>query len=244
MDGTADPPTHLHVVAGAADGPAGHAVAHLVRAIASIPPYVTLPGITAARASLNLHIALVGPSSSGKSSSVAVAKAGTGGDAGTSYDESGSGEGIAKHYAYRDTKTKEIVTETDTLLFVDTEIESVEALAKRSSSPLMSQWRKTFTGERLGFGYADLEEPYPGARPQVPVLPDPRHTARIGGMAAYRYAGCGRHATTHSLGTRLSTPKCHLLRTYRNGRGRWCYRRGRSHRSRLMTASRRATTAR
>ena len=46
----------------------------------------------------------------------------------------GSGEGIAKQYAYRDAKTKEIVTVTDTLLFNDTEIESVEALAKRGGS--------------------------------------------------------------------------------------------------------------
>ena len=52
---------------------------------------------------------------------------------------------------------------TDTLLFCDTEIESVEALAKRSGSPLMSQWRKTFTGERLGFQYSDPKH-------RIPVL--------------------------------------------------------------------------
>ena len=73
----------------------------------------------------------------------------------------GSGEGIAKQYAYRDAKTKEIVTVTDTLLFNDTEIESVEALAKRGGSSLMSQWRKTFTGEQLGFGYADPKHRIP-----------------------------------------------------------------------------------
>ena len=39
--------------------PRGVLAVHLVRAICSIPPYVTIPGITAARASLNLHVALV-----------------------------------------------------------------------------------------------------------------------------------------------------------------------------------------
>ena len=73
----------------------------------------------------------------------------------------GSAEGIAKQYAYRDAKTKAIVTVTDALLFNDTEIESVEALSKRAGSPLMSQWRKTFTGEQLGFGYADPKRRIP-----------------------------------------------------------------------------------
>ena len=143
--------------------PRGMLVVHLVRAIGSIPPYVTLPGITAARASLNLHVALVGPSSSGKSSSVPVARQAIAVTPEPATTTLGSGEGIAKSYAYHDGKNKIIVTETDTLLFVDTEIESVEALAKRSSSPLMSQWRKTFTGERLGFGYADPKN-------RIPVL--------------------------------------------------------------------------
>ncbi|BBX27950.1 bifunctional DNA primase/polymerase [Mycolicibacterium alvei] len=141
--------------------PRGVLAVHLVRAICSIPPYVTLPGTTAARASLNLHVALVGPSSGGKSSSVGVAKAAVAVTPEPEVTTLGSAEGIAKQYAYRDTKTKTIVTVTDTLLFNDTEIESVEALSKRSGNPLMSQWRKTFTGEQLGFGYADPKHRIP-----------------------------------------------------------------------------------
>jgi hypothetical protein len=143
--------------------PRGVLVVDIARAIASIPPYVTLPGITAARASLNIHVALVGPSSGGKSSSVAVAKEALAVTPEPEVTSLGSGEGIAKQYAYRDAKTKKIVTVTDTLLFNDTEIESVEVLAKRAGNPLMGQWRKTYTGERLGFGYADPKN-------RIPVL--------------------------------------------------------------------------
>ena len=143
--------------------PRGVLAVHLARAICSIPPYVTLPGITAARSSLNLHVALVGPTAGGKSSSIAVAKQAIAVTPEPDTTTLGSGEGIAKAYAFRDSKTKDVVTATDTLLFTDTEIESVEALAKRQGSPLMSQWRKTFTGERLGFGYADPKH-------RIPVL--------------------------------------------------------------------------
>jgi hypothetical protein len=103
--------------------PRGVLAVKLARAICSIPPYVTIPGIISSRSSLNLHVALVGPSSGGKSSSVAVAK-----EACTVTPEPdtptlGSGEGIAKAYAYRDIKANVIVTLTDTLLFCDTEID-------------------------------------------------------------------------------------------------------------------------
>ena len=135
--------------------PRGVLAVELARAICSIPPYVTIPGIISSRASLNLHVALVGPSSGGKSGSVAVAKEAMKVTPEPDTPTLGSGEGIAKAYAYRDTKANVIVTLTNTLLFCDTEIESVEALAKRSGSPLMSQWRKTFTGERLGFQYSN-----------------------------------------------------------------------------------------
>ena len=119
--------------------PRGVLAVALARAIASILPYVTLPGITASRSSINLHVALVGPSSGGKSSSVAVAKEALAVTPEPDTTTLGSGEGIAKAYAYRD-RSGVIITMTDTLLFCDTEIESVEALAKRSGSPLMSQW--------------------------------------------------------------------------------------------------------
>jgi hypothetical protein len=141
--------------------PRGVLAVHLARAIVSIPPYVTIPAVTAARSSLNLHVALVGPSSSGKSSAVGVAKRAIPITPEPEVTSLGSGEGIAKQYAYRDTKTKVVVTMTDTLLFNDTEVESVEALSKRAGNPLMSQWRKTFTGEQLGFGYADPKNRIP-----------------------------------------------------------------------------------
>jgi hypothetical protein len=143
--------------------PRGVLAVQLARAICSIPPYVTIPGIVSSRSSLDLHVALAGPSGGGKSGSVAVAKEAVAVTPEPDTATLGSGEGIAKAYAYRDSQTRQIVTITDTLLFCDTEIESVEALSKRNASPLMSQWRKTFTGERLGFQYADPNK-------RIPVL--------------------------------------------------------------------------
>jgi hypothetical protein len=139
--------------------PRGVLTVELVRAICSIPPYVTLPAITAARASLNLHAALCGQSSGGKSSSVGVARLAIAITPEPEETTLGSAQGIPKQYAYWDGKKKEIVTVTNTLLFNDTEIESVEELSKHG--PLMSQWRKTFTGEQLGFGYGSREHRIP-----------------------------------------------------------------------------------
>jgi len=154
---------HKHIYAAALAqqmDPRGVLAVSLVRAICSIPPYVTLPGITATRASLNLHAALCGPSSGGKSSSVGVGRMALAITPEPEETTLGSAEGIAKQYAYWNAKAKEIVTVTNTLLFNDTEIESVEALSKRGAS-LMSQWRKTFTGEQLGFGFASREHRIP-----------------------------------------------------------------------------------
>lgn len=150
--------------------PRGVLAAVLVRVVCSIPPRVTLPGFTASRASLNLHAALVGPSSGGKSSSVSVAKLAVTVSPEPEVTSLGSAEGIAKQYAYWDKTSKAMVTHTDTLLFNDTEVESVEALSKRQGSSVMSQWRKTFTGEQLGFGYGAFEH-------RILVRP---HTYRFG----------------------------------------------------------------
>ncbi len=173
--------------------PRGVLVATLVRVIDSIPPYVTLPGIVSSRSSLNLHAALAGPSGGGKSGSVAVSKEAVKVTPEPEIATLGSGEGIAKAYAYRDKLTGQIVTITDTLLFCDTEIESVEALSKRSGSPLMSQWRKTFTGERLGFQYADPSK-------RIPILDHKYRFCRILGIQP-ELAGWLLTGTQRSAGT-------------------------------------------
>jgi hypothetical protein len=143
--------------------PRGVLAVKLARAICSIPPYVTIPGIISSRSSLNLHVALVGPSGGGKSGSIGVAKEAVKVTPEPEIATLGSGEGIAQAYAYRDTSTNTLVTLTDTVLFCDTEVESVEALANRNGSSLMGQWRNTFTGERLGFHYSSPKN-------RIPVL--------------------------------------------------------------------------
>ena len=101
---------------------------------------------------LDLHVALVGPSS-GKSSSVAVAKQAMAvtPERGVTL---GSGEGIAKQYAYRNNRAKRLRRLQTALLFTDTEIESVRhwrnvELVVDESMAEDLHWGATH------FGYAD-----------------------------------------------------------------------------------------
>lgn len=126
----------------------------LARIITATPHQVCLPPIIGSKASLNYFVGLVGPSGSGKGAAEAVAaEAVTVG-----YIEShnvGSGEGIAHGYKHR---TKgELVWNDDrhAVLFSVPEIDSLAAQGDRKGATLMPQLRSGWTGEQLGFGYAD-----------------------------------------------------------------------------------------
>lgn len=139
----------------------------ILRALSVIPPTVVLPPLIGGPGSLNLFVALVGPSGAGKGAAESAAA-----DAihvGDVYiATAGSGEGIAHQYAHRD--KGEVVVDRDSVLFSVAEIDTLAAIGSRQGSTLMSQLRSAFSGERLGYSYADATR----------RLPIPKHSYRLG----------------------------------------------------------------
>lgn len=135
----------------------------LLRATAAIPPHIVLPPTIGGIGSLNLLTALVGPSGAGKGAAEAAA-----GDAftwpATHTTPLGSGEGILHAYAHPNRKKHDptdptlwepIIWDHRSVLFTAPEIDSVAAINDRRGSTLMPLLRSAYSGERLGFQYAD-----------------------------------------------------------------------------------------
>lgn len=129
----------------------------IVRTLAHIPPWVTLPPLIGGRGSLNAFIAIVGPSGVGKGAAEAAAQ-----DCIRWPDTPdgplhtvtlGSGEGIA--HQYRHYEKGEIVRDRDAVLFTVSEVDTLTALGTRQGATIMGQLRAMFSGEALGFAYAD-----------------------------------------------------------------------------------------
>jgi hypothetical protein len=140
----------------------------LLRVLAVTPAHVVLPPLIGGYGSLNMFVALVGPSGVGKGATEAAAV-----DAIDFCNEIytapvGSGEGIAHQYAHRERQG--ITRDRDSVLFTVPEVDTLSALNSRQGSTLLSQLRSAFSGERLGFGYAD-------ATRRIPIE---RHTYRLG----------------------------------------------------------------
>lgn len=133
-------------------GPWATLGAAMSRAVATIPPEITLPGIVGSRMSLNLFIALVGPSGGGKGAAEATAMDGFS----LPYVDTvplGSGEGVGRAYRPIGTKPEEPNPVT-TAIFSAPEIDTVAAIASRQGSTLSAELRKVYSGEQLGFGNA------------------------------------------------------------------------------------------
>ncbi|ORV86851.1 hypothetical protein AWC11_16990 [Mycobacterium interjectum] len=150
----------------------------MVRAAGLIPPGTALPPHAGGRASLNLFVALTGPSGAGKGTSEAAAR-----DAialrwhhGAVVDlpefPIGSGEGIARTFM-PPPMDKDGLPEREqitTAIFSVPEIDTAAGLFSRSGSTLESELRKVFSGEQLGFTNAQAH-----TRTRVPA-----HTYRCG----------------------------------------------------------------
>lgn len=139
----------------------------LTRVITAVPPFVVLPPLVGGDASLNMFVGLVGESGSGKGA--AITAAGRVVDIGAPIETAGvgSGEGIAHLFVKR---TKEGVEQhTKAVLFTVAEIDTLSALGDRRGATLLPELRKAWSGEDLGFGYAD-----PTKR-----LPVPAHQYRL-----------------------------------------------------------------
>lgn len=142
----------------------------LARACCAIPPFVVLPALVGGNGSLNTFVGLVGPSGAGKGAAEsAAADALDVGDIET--HTTGSGEGIAHAYMRRVKATLE--QHATSVLFSVPEIDTLTALADRRGATLLPELRRAWSGERLGFAYAD-----PAKR-----LPVPAHGYRMGLVA-------------------------------------------------------------
>ena len=136
------------------------------RVVTAIPPRVVLPALVGSVASLNLYVAVVGASGLGKGTAESAAR-----DAlDTGHLEVftlGSGEGIAHLYAHRDKGS--VVRDRDAVLFTAPEVDNLTALGDRRGATLLPQLRMAWSGERLGFAYADPKK----------ALPIEAHTYRL-----------------------------------------------------------------
>lgn len=134
----------------------------LTRVVCATPYHVVLPPTIGGEASLNIFVGLVGKSGSGKGAAEAVAtEAVPVGDLIT--HKTGSGEGIAHGYKRR---TKDGVEWLDdnpdhAVLFSVPEIDTLSALGNRQGATLMPELRSAWSGETLGFGYADPSKRLP-----------------------------------------------------------------------------------
>ena len=129
----------------------------MVHAVAQIPPRVVLPRLTGSYASLNLFVAPVGPSGSGKDAAEAAAR-----DAITyawtriPVVPLGSGEGIAATYRPSGTKPDDPNEET-AAIFTAPEVDTWAALSARQGSTVTAELRKLWTGQTIGQGNAAKE---------------------------------------------------------------------------------------
>lgn len=127
----------------------------LARVITATPHQVCIPPIIGGKASLNLFVGLVGPSGSGKGAAEAVAADALHVGPIVSHNV-GSGEGIAHGYMHRKKGELHWNDDEHAVLFSVPEIDSLAAQGfGRKGATLMPQLRSGWTGEQLGFGYAD-----------------------------------------------------------------------------------------
>lgn len=129
----------------------------LARVVTCTPPMIVLPPIVGGIASLNLFVGLVGTSGSGKGAAERVAAE----CVRTKHIKqitTGSGEGIG--HAYKARKKggdggADWLDDDHAVLFSVPEIDTLSALGARSGATLMPELRRGWSGEALGFQYAD-----------------------------------------------------------------------------------------
>lgn len=129
----------------------------ILRALAHIPPHVVLPPIVGSVGSLNAFVALVGPSGAGKGAAESAASELFRWPTDVFSAPLGSGEGITHMYAHYEAKGPEkgVVMDRNAVAFTVAEIDTLAAQSSRQGATLMGQVRSAYSGERLGFGYAD-----------------------------------------------------------------------------------------
>jgi hypothetical protein len=126
----------------------------LARVLVTVSPQVQLPPLTGGRASLNLFVALSGPSGSGKDAANAAAKDCL--DYGVDQPDRplGTGEGLSALFVRWDAKAKEMVQfSTSALVFIG-EVDTLGAISGRQGSTILPMLRQGAMGQTLGFSNA------------------------------------------------------------------------------------------
>jgi len=126
----------------------------LARAVAMTEPGLVIPAFIADRASLNIAVAVVGPSGSGKSGAAAVA---AGMIEGPHVDvvTPSSGEGLVAMFAERDGRGDDAALVRTRALTVVDEIKALGGVQDRSGSTLAATIRSAITGAALSNYAAD-----------------------------------------------------------------------------------------
>lgn len=132
----------------------GHA---LVLCMSIVPPNTVLPPIVGTVAGLNMFVALTGPSGAIKSAAMGAAADWLQIKPEPKLVKPGSGEGLAKCYAFidkpRGQPAQQIGKEWSLVAHIP-EVDTLNATGSRGGSTLMSELRCAWSGERLGHDYA------------------------------------------------------------------------------------------
>lgn len=129
----------------------------LARVVSAIPPHVVLPPTIGGVASLNLFVALVGRSGDSKSASMRASTDWLRVVPDYAPSKPGSGEGLAKCFAYKAKATGggwNQVGKQWSVLAQITEVDTLAATGGRGGATIMSTLREGWSGERLGLDYA------------------------------------------------------------------------------------------
>lgn len=130
----------------------------LARVLVTVSPQVQLPPLTGGRASLNLFVALSGPSGSGKDAAYGASEDCLDyGVAAYADKPLGTGEGLAAMFVRWDAKAKEMLQfNTAALVFIG-EVDTLGAISGRQGSTILPMLRQGAMGQTLGFANAHDE---------------------------------------------------------------------------------------
>lgn len=131
----------------------------LLRVVTATPPEVVLPALVGGYGSLNLFAAIVGAPGAGKGASASAASDAVRIPSTLPVETAGvgSGEGIGHLLAH--TEKGQLVRDRTAVLLTAAEVDSLAALGKgRTGATLLPELRKAWSGEALGFGYADAKK--------------------------------------------------------------------------------------
>ncbi|MFW2239258.1 hypothetical protein ACVH9Z_34275 [Rhodococcus opacus] len=133
----------------------------LLRTSCDIPPGVVLPNLTGAVGSLNLFVALLGKSGSGKSATISAGRECIHFPRPVPLVPPGSGHAIAHHFGKRNIKEDRVEGIRESVLIAVDEISALRAEFRNPTSTFKSQALSSFTGAPLGGSYVDKSKSVP-----------------------------------------------------------------------------------